>query len=104
MLSLNRNKLWGGIKTIDIKKGSHTSQLYRWVVPVPPLHKDNMDYSKKLKEIRMRLNITQEDLAHILKCTVKTVSFIETGRTKKPCKALKANIDREYEKTTKKKE
>jgi len=51
-----------------------------------------MEYSQKLKSIREKLNLTQEDLARKLNVTVVTVNRWETGAFK-PSRLAKKVID-----------
>lgn len=51
-----------------------------------------MEYSQKLKNIREKLHLTQEDLARKLDVTVVTVNRWETGAFK-PSRLAKKAID-----------
>ena len=67
-------------------------------VQLPPLNVNNM--KNKIKELRVKLNITQEELAKLASVRRETIVFLEQGKYNpslllayQVAKALKSNIN-----------
>lgn len=58
------------------------------------------DYSKRIKSIRQKLGLSQEELAHKLGVSFTSVNRWENGQTK-PSKLAKKQIDLFYKKSEK---
>ena len=53
-----------------------------------------MNWADRVKELRMKLDLTQEEFAPLLRITLRQVVRIEKGETLRPNKATRDNIER----------